>query len=51
MTSTTTKYTKGEIGRVRIIKDFLPSPDKLVPREDKVIDADPERQSDKKTGR
>jgi hypothetical protein len=24
------KYSKGEIGRVRIVEDFLPSPDKLV---------------------
>jgi predicted DNA binding CopG/RHH family protein len=26
----------GEIGRVRVIKDFLPAPDDLVPREDNV---------------
>jgi hypothetical protein len=24
------KYSKGEIGRVRIVEDFLPSPDRLV---------------------
>ncbi|MFZ3309630.1 MAG: hypothetical protein WA280_09720 [Xanthobacteraceae bacterium] len=30
------KYSAGEIGRVRIIEDFLPSPDELVPRDDKV---------------
>lgn len=27
------KYTEGEIGKVRVVKDFLPSPDKLVMRE------------------
>jgi predicted DNA binding CopG/RHH family protein len=36
MKKPTVKYSKGEIGRVRIIKDFLPSPDKLVLREDNV---------------
>jgi hypothetical protein len=30
------KDSKGEIGRVRIIEDFLPSPDRLVLREDNV---------------
>lgn len=32
----TVKYTTGEIGRVPVIEDFLPSPDALVPREDNV---------------
>ena len=32
MKKPTVKYTKGEIGRVRIVKDFLPSPDRLVLR-------------------
>ncbi len=36
MTSKTVKYTTGEIGRVRVIDDFLPSPDSLVPREQNV---------------
>ena len=36
MSSKTVKYTAGEIGRVRIIEDFLPTPDDLVPREDNV---------------
>ncbi|HEX4040464.1 MAG TPA: hypothetical protein VHY10_02100 [Xanthobacteraceae bacterium] len=36
MSSKTVRYTEGEIGRVRIIDDFLPSPDKLVPREENV---------------
>jgi predicted DNA binding CopG/RHH family protein len=36
MSNRTVKYTAGEIGRVRVIKDFLPSPDDLVPREDNV---------------
>jgi predicted DNA binding CopG/RHH family protein len=30
------KYTAGEIGRIRVIEDFLPSPDQLVLREDNV---------------
>jgi predicted DNA binding CopG/RHH family protein len=31
-----TKYTTGEIGRVRVIENFLPAPADLVPREDNV---------------
>jgi len=34
--SNTAKYTTGEIGRLRVIGDFLPLPDDLVPREDNV---------------
>jgi predicted DNA binding CopG/RHH family protein len=30
------KYTVGKIGRVRVIEDFLPSPDELVARDDNV---------------
>ena len=30
------KYTEGEIGRLRVIEDFLPAPDRLVPREENV---------------
>ena len=30
------KYTAGEIGRVRVIDDFLPAPAQLVPREENV---------------
>ena len=30
------RYSKGEIGPVRIVEDFLPSPDQLVLREDNV---------------
>ncbi len=33
---TTPRYTRGEIGQVRIVDDFLPSPDQLVLREDNV---------------
>jgi predicted DNA binding CopG/RHH family protein len=29
-------YSRGEIGQVRLIEDFLPSPDQLVLREDNV---------------
>ncbi len=36
MSSRTVKYTVGEIGRVKMIEDFLPSPDALVAREDNV---------------
>jgi hypothetical protein len=36
MSSRTVKYTAGEIGRVKVIGDFLPSPDALVAREDNV---------------
>jgi hypothetical protein len=36
MSNRTIKYTAGEIGRLRVIKDFLPQPDDLVPREDNV---------------
>ena len=32
----TARYSKGEIGQVRIVEDFLPAPDKLVLREDNV---------------
>lgn len=28
-----TKYTEGPMGEVKVIKDFLPSPDQLVPKE------------------
>jgi hypothetical protein len=34
MKKPTVKYSKGEIGRVRIVKDFLPSPNTLMLRED-----------------
>lgn len=30
------KYTEGEIGKIRLVKDFLPPPDKLVLRETNV---------------
>jgi hypothetical protein len=30
MKKPTVKYGKGEIGRVRVVEDFLPSPDRLV---------------------
>ncbi|NVN84666.1 MAG: hypothetical protein HXX15_01145 [Rhodopseudomonas sp.] len=36
MKKPTVKYSKGEIGRARIVEDFLPSPDKLVLREENV---------------
>jgi predicted DNA binding CopG/RHH family protein len=36
MSSRTVKYTAGEIGRVRVVKDFLPAPEALVPREENV---------------
>ena len=36
MSSRTVKYTAGEIGRVRVVEDFLPAPEALVPREENV---------------
>jgi len=36
MSRKTVRYTEGEIGNVRVIEDFLPSPDELVPRESNV---------------
>jgi predicted DNA binding CopG/RHH family protein len=36
MQGKTVQYTAGEIGRVKVIDDFLPSPDALVAREDNV---------------
>jgi predicted DNA binding CopG/RHH family protein len=36
MSNRTVKYTAGEIGRVRVVEDFLPSPDALVTREENV---------------
>ena len=36
MSSRTVRYTAGEIGRVRVVEDFLPPPGEFVPREDNV---------------
>ena len=36
MSERTRKYSAGEIGKLRIVDDFLPAPDELVPREDNV---------------
>ena len=36
MSSRAVKYSAGEIGRVKVIEDFLPPPDALVAREDNV---------------
>jgi hypothetical protein len=36
MSNRTVRYTAGEIGRVRVIEDFLPAPADLVPREDNI---------------
>ena len=36
MSKRTVKYTTGEIGRVRVVEDFLPPPEALVAREDNV---------------
>jgi hypothetical protein len=33
MKKSTVRYSKGEIGRIRVVDDFLPSPDQLVLRE------------------
>jgi predicted DNA binding CopG/RHH family protein len=36
MSSRIVRYSTGEIGRVKVIEDFLPPPAELVPREDNV---------------
>jgi predicted DNA binding CopG/RHH family protein len=36
MSNRTVKYSAGEIGRIRVVKDFLPAPEALVPREENV---------------
>jgi predicted DNA binding CopG/RHH family protein len=36
MSSKTVRYTAGEIGRLRVIEDFLPAPADLVTREENV---------------
>jgi predicted DNA binding CopG/RHH family protein len=36
MSSRTVRYTTGEIGRAKVVDDFLPSPESLVAREDNV---------------
>jgi hypothetical protein len=36
MSSRTVRYTTDEIGRVRLMEDFLPAPSDLVPREENV---------------
>ena len=36
MSSRTVRYRTGEMGRVKVIEDFLPSPEALVAREDNV---------------
>lgn len=36
MKKKTVEYSKGEIGKVKLVKDFLPAPDQLVPRDDNV---------------
>jgi predicted DNA binding CopG/RHH family protein len=36
MGSRTVKYTEGEMVRVRVVKDFFPTPDQPIAREDNV---------------
>jgi hypothetical protein len=36
MSKKTSKSGAGEIGRIRVVEDFLPAPADLVPREDNV---------------
>jgi predicted DNA binding CopG/RHH family protein len=36
MRNKTPRYTHGEIGKIRVVKDFLPPPDRLVLRESNV---------------
>jgi hypothetical protein len=36
MSDRTVRYTKGEIGKVRVVRDFLPPPEDLILAEDNV---------------
>ena len=36
ISSKTVEYTAGEIGRLRVVEDFMPPPEELVPRDDRV---------------
>ena len=36
MSKKTVEYSEDEIGEVKVVKDFLPSPDQLAPRDDNV---------------
>ena len=36
MSKKTVRYTEGEIGKVKVVKDFLPPADKIVLREENV---------------
>lgn len=36
MSNKTVRYTKGEIGKVRVVKDFLPPPEELAVPDDTV---------------
>jgi predicted DNA binding CopG/RHH family protein len=36
MKKRTVRYTEGKIGKIRVVKDFLPPPDRLVLRETNV---------------
>jgi hypothetical protein len=36
MKNRTVRYTAGEVGRVRVVDDFLPPPEALVAREDNI---------------
>ncbi len=46
MKKPTVKYSKGEIGRVRIVEDFLPSPDRLVALTDEQVEEVRRRRAD-----
>jgi hypothetical protein len=36
MNERTVRYTKGEIGKAKVVKDFLPPPEELIAAEDNV---------------
>jgi hypothetical protein len=46
MKKPTVKYSKGEIGRVRIVEDFLPSPDRLTMLTDQQLEEVRRRRAD-----
>jgi hypothetical protein len=51
MKKPTGEYSKGEIGRVRTIQDFLPSPDRLVVLTDEQVGEVRKRRADPNTRR
>ena len=49
MKKPTVKYSKGEIGGVRVVDDFLPPPDRLVLREESWTESCPDAQMNRES--